>query len=259
MRPGNASQRLVSQAGRTLPGIAPAIGKRRIEFCEFHQLGCISPPVNGTKKVGGFSIRLEGNRQRPGAARHASNAFDRVVLERSLVMRREHGTQVGAQILAHSDPGRGIAAKRAYDDAVDGLGGVQLSVTFSTGDGRKSWQSVDKTNVHVSSRHTPSGQLMRWQVSWLAGRCAILPSQPCRPVAFRILLAAYSCGGSHGLDPDGSHRVPFSPFAFRRGDHHFPTVVFPRAHRNEFFEPTDTSVTGARGFPIEALAITYVM
>jgi len=27
-----------------------------------------------------------------------------------------------------------------------------------------------------------------------------------------ISLAAYSCGGSHGIDPkDGSHRIPFSP------------------------------------------------
>lgn len=48
------------------------------------------------------------------------------------------------------------------------------------------------------------------QVSWLAGPCAILPSQPW-PVAFRILLAAYSCGGSHGLDPKISPCSLFTP------------------------------------------------
>jgi hypothetical protein len=88
---------------------------------------------------------------------------------------------------------------------------------------RKEAGPADKTDVHVSSRHTPSGQLVRWQVSWLAGPCAILPSQPCRPVAFRILLAAYSCGGSHGLDPKISPCSLFTPRLSTRG----PSVSHP--------------------------------
>jgi hypothetical protein len=42
---------------------------------------------------------------------------------------------------------------------------------------------------------------------------ALRPAFPgVRPVAFWLKLSAYSCGGSRGIEPSGSHRIPFSSF-----------------------------------------------
>src|SRR5262245_36672308 len=51
---------------------------------------------------------------------------------------------------------------------------------------------------------------IRRQVSWLAGPCfsSTFPEQPCAPVADRVKLAAYSCGGSRGFG-QSPHHVPF--------------------------------------------------
>lgn len=89
-----------------------------------------------------------------------------------------------------------------------------------------------KAGARVSSRHTPSGQLVSMAGLLARGSLRHPPSQPCRPVAFRMELAAHSCGGSHGLDPDRPHRVPFSPLALRFGDHDVTIVGSPAASRN---------------------------
>lgn len=111
---------------------------------------------------------------------------------------------------------------------------VQLSVTFQNWRRKEAGEAADKTGIRVSSRHTPSGQLSDGRSP---GSRVVAPS--CLPSLAgqwhsRILLAAYSCGGSHGLDPWGSHRVPFSPLAFRLGDHHRFSVDFPQSLRNGF-------------------------
>lgn len=56
----------------------------------------------------------------------------------------------------------------------------------------------------------------RWQVSWLTAQTLILtfpdsPELSAYPVAFEDVLAAYSCGGSRGLDV--KHTLPRSLFA----------------------------------------------
>ena len=57
------------------------------------------------------------------------------------------------------------------------------------------------------------------QVSWLAAQAhrLRLPAG-CPAVASGATLAAYSCGGSHGVEAQTSHRVPFSPAKPRRRD-----------------------------------------
>lgn len=72
-------------------------------------------------------------------------------------------------------------------------------------------------------RHTPSGQFSL-MAGLLARGSQRHPAVPAfRPVAFRIFLAAYSCGGSHGLGPLGRTMFPFHPGTFEPGNHRAAT------------------------------------
>lgn len=70
---------------------------------------------------------------------------------------------------------------------------------------------TDEGRLRASSRHTPSGQFSL-MVGFLACGSRLYPAFPAfQPVASRISLAAYSCGGSHGLAPKGLTMFPFHP------------------------------------------------
>jgi hypothetical protein len=93
---------------------------------------------------------------------------------------------------------------------------------------------ADKTNVHVSSRHTPSGQLML-----MAG---LLARGSLRHPAFPALPASGSSDFARRLQLRGQPRprpeagltvFPFHPSPFDSGDHHRPTVIFRRPRRNK--------------------------
>lgn len=125
-------------------------------------------------------------------------------------------------------------------------GAVQLSVTFQNWRRKEAGEPADKAGIRVSSRHTPSGQLSDGRSP---GSRVVAPS--CLPSLAgqwhsRILLAAYSCGGSHGLDLNRPHRVPFSPLAFRLGDHHHFSVDFHQTLRNGFLGRSGGPAKGNR-------------
>ena len=64
-------------------------------------------------------------------------------------------------------------------------------------------------------RGTPPNTFARdqgsWQVSWLAGHCVDRLPKGLAALSgiFGRTLAAYSCGGSRGMAPESTHRVPF--------------------------------------------------
>lgn len=111
------------------------------------------------------------------------------------------------------------------------LAGVQLTVTFSDGDGRK----LDRPTRPMSTSPPGTPRPVNSCDGRSPGSRVLAPS--CLPSLGQWhfgFCSPLTVAGAATASIRRSHRVPFSPLAFRLEDHQSATLVFRQSQRNKF-------------------------